>query len=757
MLVIKMNGQVEEVDYNKIIKQLHKACKGLNASPSRIGAHTNMRLKDGIHTSRIQEILIETTKSLITEESPDYSIAAARLINHKIRKHAYGQYEPPHLSKHIARCVELKKYDPVILEKWNEDDLDFFNKAIDHDRDNQLHLAGMNQFTGKYLMRLEKDDISTIIETPQMVYMMIAITLKHTRQGAVELYEQFSQQKLSIPTPIMAGVRSPTRQYSSCVLVDTGDSLNSINHTTRTIVDYVSDRAGIGANLGRIRGLGSKISHGEKRHTGVLPFLKYMVAGLKSCSQGGVRGGAATVYFPLWHWEIQSILTWKNNRGTEENRERRCDYGIQINDTMIQRLYSQGFIYLFDPHPELYEAYFKGPEQFEIVYNRYIEMAEKGEVRFKKVKAYDLWKEFVDARFETGRYYPMWVDNTNHFSPFGQKWPVYMSNLCMEVALPTKPAESLEDPTGIVSLCTLLSINMGKFTSVCSIAEELPETVQVAVEALDDLLSYQDFKSPHAKLSNKLFRPLGIGVVNLAYFLAKNGCSYGSAKGLDLVNMFWASMYYHGKLKSIQLAKQRGPCEASDDLSPFVHKLHESKTNLTEVLGVDTLDDVYDWDYLEEQYKKHGIRNATLFAVAPTESSSQLLNATNGIEMPRGVITIKGSKDSVGSAQVIPEPHLKAQYDFLWEQKSPRAYIETAAVIGRWCDQSISTNTPYNPAHYPEHKIPRQELLDDMLYGWSLGLKTFYYNVIHDNATDVLSQDTKPEDEDPCGGGACII
>ncbi len=347
--------------------------------------------------------------------------------------------------------------------------------------------------------------------------------------------------------------------------------------------------------------------------------------------------------------------------------------------------------------------------------------------------------------------YDITVDDNHNFYADG----VLVHN-CLEIALPTRPASSLDDLNGLVSLCTLMSINMSKFDTPELIRDELPETIRVAVRTLDNLLTYQNYKTQQALTATEMFRTLGIGVVNQANFLARNGCRHGSKKALELVNLFWATMYYHGKKESIRLAKEKGACLASDKLEPFVHKKHEAATNLTERLGVSTLDDVFDWDGLEAEFKEHGIRNATLFAVAPTETSSQLLNATNGVEMPRGVVSIKGSKDSVGSRQVIPDPHLRDQYDFLWDQKSPRPYIETVAVAARWCDQSISTNTPYNPAHFPDEKIPRSVLLDDLIYGWSLGLKTFYYAVIHDNATDQLEEEPTPVDDDPCGG-ACII
>lgn len=751
-----MNGVSEEADFNKINKQLHHACSGIeNAYPSLIAARSHLKLKDGMHTSRIQDILIETTKALITEETPQYSIVAARLISHKIRKFAFGHYTPPHLLNHVKQCVGLGKYDNDVLNKWSEEDFDYFNSVIDHQRDNDFHLAAMNQWTGKYLMRLKKDDISTIVESPQFVYMMISMTLHHTREAVVSAYNQFSLHKMSLPTPIMAGVRSPTRQYSSCVLIDTGDSLESINHSVKTLVDYVSDRAGIGLSMGRIRGVGSNIGHGEKIHTGVLPFLKYAVGGLKSCSQGGVRGGSATVYFPLWHWEIESILTWKNNRGTEESRERRVDYGIQISNSMIHLLAEDGDLYLFDPHEDLYQAYFTSDEAFREVYQRYVTAFKAGLVRGKKVRITDIFQHLIDARSETGRYYITFVNNMNDYSPFDPNlYPISMSNLCLEVALPTKPG-----PKGITSLCTLSSVNMGQFATIELIREKLPETIRTMVRTLDNLLSYQDYAAEDAWYSTQLFRSLGIGVVNLADFLAQNNARYGSQKALELVNYFWATMYYHAKKESILLAKELGACEASatnrSSIRPFTHKLHNQFTNINGRLGLSDYDDEFNWEELEAMYQDYGIRNATLFAVAPTETSSQLLNATNGVEMPRSVISIKGSKDS-SSAQVIPNPQIRDQYDYLWDQESPVPYITTVAVIGKWCDQAISTNTPYNPKNFHDGKIPRQTMLDHLLYGWSLGLKTFYYNVMNDGATDKLEV-RKEETSDACESGACVI
>lgn len=756
MRVIKMNGESEPLDYLKIDRQVRFACAGTKASPSLLVMRSNLQIKDGMHTSRIQDILIRTAIDLIDEDNPDFAIVASRLKSHKIRKFAYGHYTPPSLFDHIKHCVSIGKYDPLILQEWNEDEINYINRHLDHQRDNDFEIAGMNQFIGKYLMRQVKEDESTIIETPQFVYALVAMCLLGPKDldKVVRTYNTFSTLKVSLPTPIMAGVRSPSRQYSSCVLIDVGDSLDSISEGARGIVKYVSERAGIGINMGRIRGIGANIGFGEKRHTGLLPFVKHMMSGLKSCSQGGVRGGSGTAYFPMWHWEIQDILTWKNNRGTDEQRARKIDYGIQINDTMIELLGNDDFIYLFDPnHKDLYESYFRSKEEFEVAYNNLKIQADAGLVRSKKIRARDLWTEFVDARFETGRYYPLFVNNANNFSPFGDAYPIYMSNLCAEIALPTRPAESETDENGLVSLCTLMSINMAKFDTIEKIENELPETISLCVELLDSLLSYQNYPLKHSERATLLFRSLGIGVVNLANFLARNKCRYGSKKALELVNKFWATMYYYGKKKSIELARDLGPCGASAELQPFVHQRHEDATNLKERLGVGLLEDEFDWDGLQEMYEQHGIRNATLFAVAPTETSSQLLNATNGVEMPRSIISIKGSKDSI-SKQVIPDVHLADEYDFLWDQKSPRPYIDTIAVISRWCDQSISTNTPYNPKLFENGKIPRSVLIDDLIYGWSLGLKTFYYNVINDNSGE-KKVETKVED-DPCGG-ACVI
>lgn len=758
MNVIKLDGRLEPVDHSKINKQLQYACKDLKASVSMLAARSQIKITEGMHTSRIQDILIETAKQLITIEEPDYSIVASRLINHKVRKNAYGRYTPPSIIEHIKKAIDLGKYDPELETKFSPMEFQEIDNAIVHDRDNNLHLAAMNQFVGKYMMRTNKSDETSIIESPQMVYMMIALTLHDSVEEVIECYDEFSVKKISLPTPIMAGVRSTSRQFSSCVLVDADDSLKSLTHTSANIVDYVSNRAGIGLNMGRVRGVGAKIGNGEKSHTGVLPFMKLQVAALKSCSQGGVRGGAATTYFPMWHIEIEDILSWKNNRGTEESRERRSDYGIQIGDHLIKRLLNGQDIYLFDPHEDLYESYFKSEEAFKERYEHYITAYHAGLVRGKIVKSVNLFTHFIDARFETGRYYPMFVNTVNDLSTFGPEYPIYISNLCLEITLPTKPAESENDPNGLISLCTLMSVNMSKFLTIEDMRTKLPKTIEIAIRTLDKLLSYQDYMSPHAKRATDLFRTLGIGVVNLADFLAQNRCRYGTQKALDLVNEFWAAMYYHGKKTSIELAKEFGPCEASDKLQPFNHLKHDALFNLPKQLNLSPTKIEYDFEDLYNEFKTHGIRNATLFAVAPTETSSQLLNATNGIEMPRSVITIKGSKDSVGSAQVIPSPHLADEYDYLWDQKDPVDYIKTASVIGRWCDQSISTNTPYNPAHFVDGKIPRAKLLDDLLLGWKLGLKTFYYNVVNDNATDKRKPIVAIESEsDPCGGGACII
>lgn len=765
----KRDGSLEPLDIKKIKVVTQAACEGLSVSRSELEVDCMFKFQEGMSTERIQEILIDTAKNKITEQQPDWARVAARLISYDLRKRVYGSFDPPAFSSFVGTMTSIGVYDHYILEMYDESEMKIIDAMIDHSRDDNFSLAAMGQLTGKYLLR-DRSRPGHYHETPQMMYMAVACVLmakygeKYGKQFRLELiktfYDGVSTFKFSLPTPILAGVRTPTRQFSSCVLIDCDDNLPSINATANAIVNYVSKRAGIGLNEGRVRAIGSKIRNGEMVHTGVVPFLKYHIGALKSCSQGGIRGGSATAYYPMWHYQIDEILVLKNNRGIEENRERRCDYAIQIGDEMYERLMNEGSIYCFDPKdvPGLYEAYFeKTNESFSKLYADYIKKAEAGVIRFKKFKASELFSRLIDERVETGRIYVMNTQNMNRTSPF-LKSKIYMSNLCLEIGLPTKPFTSETDEEGRIALCTLASYNMSQFISDEQQLKEMPIYVRALVFALDSLLDYQDYPMIQAKRATEDWRTLGMGIVNLADFFAQQGMKYGDHDALQSVNKFMRRLNFFAKEATVELARTYGPCLMSDEVAVNTKFIHDHAFGLDGKFKLDDRD-VLDWVTLNADICKYGVRNATLFAVAPTESSSQVLNATNGVEMPRGFISQKGSKDGV-FAQIVPSPELRDQYQYVWDQLDPVPYLKTVAVIQRWVDQTISTNTSYNPAFFGG-KLKRQKLLEDMILAWKMGIKTLYYNNVPDGASDELDSEQKgpasaESDADSCGGG-CII
>ena len=616
----------------------------------------------------------------------------------------------------------------------------------------------MGQLTEKYLLRdRSKKDSKIFYETPQVMYMGIAMALfsnwdKASRLEMVKkFYEYASTGKFSLPTPIMAGVRTPTRQFSSCVLIKTDDTLNSINATAKTIVDYVSKRAGIGFDVGAIRGIGSPIRGGEMVHTGLIPFIKYLTGALKSCSQGGIRGGAATAYIPLWHYQFDDVVVLKNNRGTEENRERRIDYGIQINRVMFERLVAKQPLYLFDPkdNREMYEAYFADVDKFRTLYENMIKAADAGLVRAKKLQAEEVFQMLLDQRSDTGRIYIAFVDHMNEYSPFNLD-TIYSSNLCLEIALPTREFEQYNDENGRVALCTLASFNLTAFED----PTEMEDVAFVLVSALDMLLEYQDYPAIQARKAVEDYRPLGVGIVNVAHFLAKNFTGYGSPAGLEMLDAWMAHLHFYLVKASNRLAMKFGACkrgtihnngQVTADLQPLpLDILPNGKKPEGMAYGLD-------WDELKDNLKTYGIRNATLLAVAPTESSSQVLNATNGIEPPKGLVSIKGSKDGTYK-QVVPDVEtLGPMYDLKWDLDCIE-YLKTAAVIQRWVDQSISTNTWYDPEKYPDSKIPRAKMMQDILSFYMWGGKTLYYNTNKDAKED---EELKQVEEPGCE--SCIV
>ena len=753
LFVTKRNGHKEPIDLDKIHRVLDWAAEGLdNVSVSQVELKSHIQFYDGIRTADIHETIIKATADLISEQTPDYQYMAARLAIFHLRKKAYGQFEPPHLYQHVARLVDMGKYDKHLLEDYSQAEFEELNAHLDHWRDMDFSYAAVKQLEGKYLV--QNRVTGEIYESPQFLYMLVAACLfskypKDTRLDYIKrFYDAVSTFKISLPTPIMSGVRTPTRQFSSCVLIECDDSLDSINATASSIVRYVSQRAGIGINAGRIRGLGSPIRGGEAFHTGCIPFYKYFQTAVKCCSQGGVRGGAATLFYPLWHTEVESLLVLKNNRGVEENRVRHMDYGVQINKLMYQRLIKGGDITLFSPSdaPGLYDAFFADQDKFEELYVKY---EQDPAIRKKTLKAVDLFSLMMQERAGTGRIYIQNVDHCNTHSPFDPSVaPVRQSNLCLEIALPTKPLNNIDDESGEIALCTLSAFNLGAIEKL----EDLEEMADLAVRALDALLDYQDYPIAAAKKGSMGRRTLGIGVINYAYYLAKNGARYSDGSGLALTHRTFEAIQYYLLKASVQLAREFGPCP-----------LFGETTYAQGILPIDTykkdLDALcneplhLDWESLREEIKSVGLRNSTLTALMPSETSSQISNATNGIEPPRGLVSVKASKDGI-LKQVVPEyDRLKDQYELLWKQPSVDGYLQLVGIMQKFVDQAISANTNYDPARFEGNKVPMKQLLKDLLTAYKYGLKTLYYHNTRDGADDAQTD----LQDDGCAGGACKI
>lgn len=752
LFVTKRNGHKEPIDLDKIHRVLDWAAEKLdNVSVSQVELKSHIQFYDGIRTADIHETVIKAAADLISEQSPDYQYMAARLAIFHLRKKAYGQFEPPHLYQHVAKLVDMGKYDKHLLTDYSQAEFEELNEHLDHWRDMDFSYAAVKQLEGKYLV--QNRVTGEIYESPQFLYILVAACLfskypKETRLDYIKrFYDAVSTFKISLPTPIMSGVRTPTRQFSSCVLIECDDSLDSINATASAIVRYVSQRAGIGINAGRIRGLGSPIRGGEAFHTGCIPFYKYFQTAVKCCSQGGVRGGAATLFYPLWHTEVESLLVLKNNRGVEENRVRHMDYGVQINKLMYQRLIKGGDITLFSPSdaPGLYDAFFADQDKFEQLYVKY---EQDPAIRKKTIKAVDLFSLMMQERAGTGRIYIQNVDHCNTHSPFDPSVaPVRQSNLCLEIALPTKPLNNVDDEEGEIALCTLSAFNLGAIEKL----EDLEEMADLAVRALDALLDYQDYPLKAAQKGSMNRRTLGIGVINYAYYLAKNGARYSDGSGLALTHRTFEAIQYYLLKASVQLAREFGPCPAFSET-----------TYAQGILPIDTykkdLDALcneplrLDWESLREEIKTVGLRNSTLTALMPSETSSQISNATNGIEPPRGLVSVKASKDGI-LKQVVPEYHrLKDQYELLWKQPSVDGYLQLVGVMQKFVDQAISANTNYDPARFEGNKVPMKQLLKDLLTAYKYGLKTLYYHNTRDGADDAQT-----DMQDDCAGGACKI
>ena len=760
IFVQKRNGSKEQLDLEKFHKVVMWACDGITGvSPSEIEIRSHVQFYNNIKSVDIQETLIKAAADLISEETPNYQYVAGRLINYHLRKLVYDRYDPIPLYQHIKNVVEKGFYDEKLLEWYTEDEWNQLDQVVDHSRDDNLTYAAMEQFRGKYLV--QNRSTKEILETPQMAYILIAATLFHKYNTAERIkyvkdfYNAISNFDISLPTPVMSGVRTSVRQFSSCVLIETDDSLDSINATSSSIVKYVSKKAGIGIGAGSIRALGSSINGGHATHTGVIPFFKLFQSSVKSCSQGGVRGGAATLYYPIWHYEIEDMLVLKNNKGTEESRVRHLDYGVQFSKLFYTRLLQDGDITLFSPSdvPGLYDAFFSDSEKFEELYTR----AERNnKIRKKTVKAIDLFSAFLQERKDTGRIYLMNVDHANdHGSFIKEVAPIRQSNLCCEIDLPTKPLTHIHDPDGEISLCTLAAINWGNIKK----PEDFRKPCDLAVRALDELLDYQEYPVLAAELSTTSRRPLGIGIINFAYWLAKQNSSY-TKPDLKLVDQ-WAEAWSYYLIKaSADIAKEKGACPKNME-TKYGHGILPIDTYKKDVDELVQSEYNMDWEGLRAQLKETGIRNSTLMALMPSETSSQISNATNGIEPPRSYVSVKQSKDGV-LKQVVPEyRYLKNKYELLWDQSSPVGYLEICAVLQKYIDQGISVNTTYNPQHYEDEKIPLSEMLRHLVMFYKYGGKQLYYFNTYDGATDDMDERKVPEleqsemDSEECD--SCVI
>ena len=746
MKVTKRNGHKEDLDINKLHKVVMYSVENLTGvSASQVEINSQIQFYEGIASTDIQETLIKSAADLITEESPNYQYVAGRLINYHLRKMVYGEFEPPCLCDIVQKNIDDGFYDPEFVEIYTKDEINILQSYIKHERDEDLTYAAMEQFRGKYLV--QNRATGQIFETPQVAYMMIAATLfsrypEKKRMAYVKAYyDAISTFRISLPTPVMAGVRTPQRQFSSCVLIETDDSLDSINATSSSIVKYVSQKAGIGIGAGNIRAIGSKIRSGDATHTGVIPFYKLFQSAVKSCSQGGVRGGAATLYYPIWHLEVEDLLVLKNNKGTEDNRVRHMDYGVQFNKLMYERLIKGENITLFSPKdvPGLYDAFFADQDKFKEIYEKAERMTS---IRKKSIPAIELFSAFVQERKDTGRIYLMNVDHANTHGAFIEEVaPIRQSNLCCEIDLPTKPLSHIHDEEGEISLCTLSAVNWG----VIKDFEEMNKVCKLAVRGLDELLDYQQYPVLAAELSTMKRRPLGIGIINLAFWMAKNDMTY-QEPNLELIDE-WAEAWSYSLIKaSNKLAMEKGACPGTNE-TKYGLGITPNQTYKKELDELVKHKERQNWKELRKNLKEHGIRNSTLMALMPAETSAQISNSTNGIEPPRGYISIKQSKHGV-LKQVVPGfPYYKNKYDLLWDHKSPQGYLKIMAVLQKYIDQGISVNTSYNPEHYEDEKVPMSVLIQDLLMFYKYGGKQLYYNNTFDGQGEIdVHKDDKLEE-----------
>ena len=738
--VVKRSGERVPLDISKIQRQVAHDCKGIDGvSPSMIEIKAQIELHDGMTTETIDELLLKAMVDLIDEtENPEinntnYQYVAGRQKVSMLRKEVYGSYTPPKLYEIVKNNVTAGMYTSELLDWYTEEEWNIIDLFIDHDKDEDYTYAAIAQLAEKYLV--QNRATGKIYETPQVRYAIAAATAFHNEPNdkrlkyVKEYYECASDGHFTLATPVLAGLGTTTKQFSSCVLISSDDTLDSIFAAGEMMAKYASKRAGIGLEIGRIRPLGAPIRNGEIKHTGMIPFLKKWFADLRSCSQGGIRNASCTVTFPVWHYQFEDLIVLKNNQGTEEVRVRQMDYSVVVN-AMFWRRYKNGeTMTLFDPSevPDLYEAYYRDSKEFETLYLKY----EQDKTKKKKVVSADeIFKNgILKERTDTGRIYLVNIDNVINQGPFDTRVdPIYQSNLCQEILLPTKPFQRIEDPEGRIALCTLGSINWGAFRN----PQEMRKACRVLVRSLSNLLNYQDFLSIQSKLANTEFEPLGVGITNLAYWHARKSFKYGDADALAEVKRWMEHQAYFLTEMSVELAQERGPCQRSQytyygkGVFPWERR----------AAGVNELTDFtpsgnLDWEGLRKKLLQYGIRNATLMAVAPVESSSVVLNTTNGIEMPMEMISVKESK--AGSfVQVVPEYHrLKNKYQMMWDQTDCVAYLKTSAVLAAYIDQSLSTNTFYNPAHFPGGKVPGTLIAKNLMLAYKWGLKTVYYSLIN--------------------------
>ncbi len=733
--VVKRSGEVESLNLDKIHTMVEHACKGLaGVSESQVEMNANLQFFDGIKTDDIQEILIRSANDLITLDNPNYQFVAARLLLFGVRKSVYGDHPDyrPYLIDHVYDCIEKGVYDSSIAKKYTDEEWAEIDRMIDNERDFLFTYAGLRQVVDKYLVQDRSS--GRVYETPQQMYIMIALTLfrdypKETRLSYVKrYYDAISKHRINIPTPVMAGVRTPLRQFASCVLVDVDDTLDSIFSSDMAIGYYVAQRAGIGINAGRIRGINAKIRGGEVQHTGVVPFLKKFESTVRCCTQNGIRGGSATVHFPIWHQEIEDIIVLKNNKGTEDNRVRKLDYSIQISKLFYERFIGNKEISLFSPHdvPGLYDAF--GTDDFDSMYCAY--ESDPGIPR-TTVSAQELFLDLLKERAETGRLYIMNIDHCNSHSSFKDK--VNMSNLCQEITLPTDPIRHIDDADGEIALCILSAINVGKINKL----DEMENLADLAVRGLEELIDYQDYPVSAARRSTLARRSLGIGFIGLAHYLAKAGEKYDDPRAHRLVHDLTEAFQYYLLKASNEVAKEKGACEAfhrtkySDGILP----IDTYKKEVDEIFGGDPGLN-YDWESLRQSILEHGLRHSTLSAQMPSESSSVVSNATNGIEPPRDYLSIKKSKKGP-LKQIVPSyTSLRNNYTLLWDMPSNEGYIKITAIMQKFFDQAISGNWSYNPENYPNNEVPSSVMAKDLLTTYKYGWKTSYYQNTYDNKKD---------------------